>query len=93
MAFLNENFDNLKETIEAIGYRTSEVISEQKTKLEISVISRKRDKDFIELGKIYYSLLKNETEIPKETEELMNAVKEKNLQIIALKKQLADKSE
>ncbi len=93
MAFFGDSFDNLKDTIEAIGYKTGEVISEQKTKLEISVIERKRDKDFIALGKIYYSMLNKEADIPQDVAEIMSSVKKKNKQISALKKQLASKQQ
>lgn len=91
-----EIFDNAlnkaKEVFEVAYSKTGEVLSVQKQKFDIASLEAKREKDFCELGKIYYTLLKGCDEIEDaRTSQLVAAIENKNKTIEILKKDIYEK--
>lgn len=91
-----EIFDNAlnkaKEVFEVAYNKTGEVLSVQKQKFDIASLEAKREKDYTELGKIYYALLKSSENIEDaRTLELVASIEKKNKTIESLKKDIDEK--
>ena len=82
MDFLDNAIDKAREIFDVASKKTTEVVTTQKQKFDVSSIENKRSKDFQKLGEIYYEQIKD-TEI--ENEEIKILVEE-----IAIKNQKID---
>ena len=82
MDFLDNAIDKAREIFDVASKKTTEVVTTQKQKFDISSIENKRSKDFQKLGEIYYEQIKD-TQI--ENEEIKILVEE-----IAIKNQKID---
>ncbi len=81
MGFLDDALNKTKEVLDVAYKKTEEVVSVEKQKFDISSIKNKREKDFAELGKLCYELLKNDENASNEIKALIAAIGEKNAEI------------
>lgn len=89
MDFFDNVVNKTKEVMDVAYNKTSEVVSVQKQKFNLSSIEAKLEKDFAELGKIYFELIKDgEIDDPK-TAEVVAGISEKTGQIEKLKEEIS----
>lgn len=81
MEFLNNAIIKVKEAVDVACKKTGEVVCAEKQKFDISALKSKRDKDFIELGKIYYEKAKLQTVNDLNVLNLINSIDKKNDEI------------
>lgn len=83
-----ENIDQVivktKELFDVACQRAGEVVSVEKQKFGIASLKSKREKDYAELGKIYYELLKDSSDLNDEVRNLIDAITEKTEEIARL---------
>ncbi len=81
MGMLDEALVKTKEVFDAACQRTGEIVSVEKQKFSIASLKSKREKDFAELGKIYFELICEENDLEDETRNLIDAINEKTEEI------------
>lgn len=84
MGFLDDAITKTKEVFDVACKKTDEVVTTQKQKFSIASLESKREKDYADLGKIYFELVKKDTELSDETRNLVDAIIEKNEEIARL---------
>jgi len=85
MGFLDDAIIKTKEVFDVACKKTDEVVTTQKQKFNIASLESKCEKDYADLGRIYYKLVKDSTEIDDETRNLVDAIREKCEEITRLK--------
>lgn len=88
MDFLENAVNKAKEAIDVVSKKTGEVVTTQKQKFDVASIESKRNKDFMELGKIYYQMIKDSDIENAEVKALVDAIVEKSEKIKAIKEQI-----
>lgn len=81
MDFFDNAVSKAKEAFDVACKKTNEVVSAQKQKFDAASISNKRDKDFEELGKIYFEMIKNTEPEDEKIKALVEEIKDKNQKI------------
>lgn len=81
MGFFDNAINKTKEVLDVACKKTGEVVSVEKQKYNVSALKSKREKDFADLGKIYYELVKDQTDLTDEVRNLVDAISEKNDEI------------
>ena len=76
--------NNISSWLDIACQKTSEVVTTEKQKFNIAALKSKREKDYADLGRIYYELLKDNTELEDEVRNLIDAISEKNEEIARL---------
>lgn len=84
MGFLDDAINKTKEVLDVAYKKTGEVVTVEKQKYNISALKSKREKDYADLGKIYFELIKDNTDLNDETRNLVDAIIEKNEEIARL---------
>lgn len=84
MGFLDDAINKTKEVFDIACQKTGEVVTAEKQKFNIASLKSKREKDYADLGRIYFELVKNETDLDDDTRNLVDAIIEKNEEIIRL---------
>lgn len=84
MGFLDDAINKTKEVFDVACKKTDEVVTVEKQKFNIASLKSKLEKDYADLGKIYYKLVKDSTELDDETRNLVDAILEKNEEIVRL---------
>ena len=84
MGFLDDAINKTKEVFDVACQKTSEVVSVEKQKYNISALKSKREKDYADLGKIYFEQIKDSTDLSDEVRNLVDAIAEKNDEIARL---------
>lgn len=84
MSFLDDAINKTKEVFDVACKKTDEVVTTQKQKFSISSLESKREKDFADLGRIYFELVKNDDNLTDEARNLVDAISEKNEEIARL---------
>ncbi len=84
MGFLDEAINKTKEVLDVAYKKTGEVVTIEKQKFNITSLKSKREKDFADLGRIYFELVKDSTELDDNTRNLVDAICEKNEEIARL---------
>ncbi len=88
MDFFDNAVNKAKEVFDVAYKKTNEVVQTQKQKFDVSTIENKRNKDFMQLGELYYNQIKD-TEIENEKiKDLVEAITEKNMKIDELKQEI-----
>ena len=68
MSFIDDAINKTKEVFDVACKKTDEVVTTQKQKFSIASLESKREKDFADLGRIYFELAKNSTDLTDEQE-------------------------
>lgn len=84
MSFIDDAINKTKEVFDVACKKTDEVVTTQKQKFSIASLESKREKDFADLGRIYFELAKNNTDLTDEARNLVDAISEKNAEIARL---------
>ncbi len=84
MGFLDNAISKTKEVLDVACKKTDEVVTIEKQKFNIASLKSKREKDFADLGRVYYELIKDSTELDDNTRNLVDAISEKNEEIARL---------
>lgn len=84
MGFLDDAINKTKEVFDVACKKTDEVVTVEKQKFNIASLKSKREKDYADLGKIYFELVKDSTDLSDETRNLVDAISEKNEEIARL---------
>lgn len=84
MSFIDDAINKTKEVFDVACKKTDEVVTTQKQKFSIASLESKREKDFADLGRIYFELAKNSTDLTNEARNLVDAISEKNAEIARL---------
>lgn len=84
MGFLDDAISKTKEVFDVACKKTDEVVTVEKQKFNIASLKSKREKDYADLGRIYFELVKNDTELDDNTRNLVDAICEKNDEIARL---------
>ena len=84
MSFIDDAINKTKEVFDVACKKTDEVVTTQKQKFSIASLESKREKDFADLGRIYFELAKNSTDLTDEARNLVDAISEKNAEIARL---------
>lgn len=84
MGFLDDAITKTKEVFDVACKKTDEVVTVEKQKFNIASLKSKREKDYADLGKIYYELAKDSTDLSDEARNLVDAITEKNEEITRL---------
>lgn len=88
MDFFDNALEKAKEVFDVARTKTTEVVSTQKQKFDVVSIENKRSKDFEQLGKLYFELVKNEDIENEQIAVMVEAIKEKNKKIEELKEEI-----
>lgn len=84
MGFLEDAFNKTKEVFDIACKKTDEVVTTEKQKFNIASLKSKREKDFADLGRLYFEIVKDSTDIDDNTRNLVDAIIEKNDEIARL---------
>lgn len=88
MGFLDDAINKTKEVLDVACKKTGEVVTVEKQKFTITSLKSKREKDFANLGKIYFDLIKDDIDIDDNTRNLVDAIIEKNEEIDRLNQEI-----
>ena len=78
MDFLDNAFEKAKEVFDVACKKTNEVVTTQKQKFDIASIENKRNKDFLNLGRLYFEAVKDAEIEDIRIKNLIDSIKEKN---------------
>ncbi len=81
MGFLDDAISKTKEVLDVACQKTGEVVTTEKQKFAIASLKSKREKDFADLGRIYFELVKQKDDLDDNTRNLIDAITEKNEEI------------
>lgn len=62
MGFLDDAITKTKEVFDVACKKTDEIVTVEKQRFNIASLKTKREKDYIELGKIYFNMIKDDYE-------------------------------
>lgn len=88
MSFLDDAINKTKEVFDVACKKTDEVVTTQKQKFSVASLESKREKDFADLGRVYFELVKDSTDLTDEVRNLVDAISEKNEEIARLNKDI-----
>ena len=91
MSFLDDAISKTKEVFDVACKKTDEVVSHEKSRINIIALKTKCEKDYAKLGELYYKLLKGKEDISKEEKELVEAIDLKRQEINRLQAELDEK--
>ncbi len=60
MGFLDDAITKTKEVFDVACKKTDEIVTVEKQRFNIASLKTKREKDYTELGKIYFNLIKDD---------------------------------
>ncbi len=90
------NFDGAvskaKEVFGAACKKTEDALNVQKLKIEAAALESKRNKDFAVLGEIYYSQIKDNSDLKGQTKAVVDAINEKSEKLENLYMEISDNS-
>lgn len=81
MGFFDNALNKTKEVLDVACKKTDEVVTIEKQKFAIASLKSKREKDYADLGRIYYEIIKESTELDDDTRNLVDAISEKSEEI------------
>ncbi len=84
MGFLDDAINKTKEVFDVAYKKTDEVVTTEKQKFNIASLKSKREKDYADLGRIYYDLIKDSENLDDEIRKIVDAISEKNDEIARL---------
>lgn len=90
MDFLDNAIIKAKETIEVVSKKTSEIVTTEKQKFDVSALKAKLQKDYARLGRYFYENLKEDTELSSEAKTIVEEISKKIDEINKLEKEIAN---
>ncbi len=81
MGFFDNALSKTKEVFDVAAKKTDEVVTVEKQKFNISSLKSKREKDYADLGRVYFEMIKNDTSLSDEVRNLVDAITEKSEEI------------
>lgn len=81
MGFFDNAINKTKEVFDIACQKTEEVVTTEKQKFNITSLKSKREKDYADLGRIYFERIKDSTDIDDQVRNLVDAIQEKNEEI------------
>lgn len=84
MGFFEDAISKTKEVFNVACQKTGEIVTTEKQKFSVTSLKSKREKDFADLGRIYFDMVKDADDIDDETRNLVDAIIEKNEEIARL---------
>lgn len=72
--FLEDLGKRIEETVEIVGNKANEAMETQKLKNQIRTLERDNEKDYVELGKIFYKKFQNDEVVCEEAGPLCEAI-------------------
>lgn len=84
MGFLDDAISKTKEVLDIACQKTGEVVTAEKQKFNIATLKSRREKDYADLGRIYYELIKDSDDIDDNTRNIVDAISEKTEEISRL---------
>ena len=88
MGYLEDAISKTKEVFDVACQKTGEFVVTEKQKFSVASLKSKREKDFAALGKIYFELVKDETEVDDDTRNLVDAIIQKSEEIERLNEEI-----
>ena len=88
MGFLDDAINKTKEVLDVACKKTTEVVTVEKQKFVLASLRTKREKDFADLGKIYFELIKDNEDINDKTRNLVDAINEKTEEIYRINEEI-----
>ena len=88
MGFLDDALNKTKEVLDVACQKTGEVVTVEKQRFSIASLKSKREKDYADLGRIYFELIKDSNDLSDETRNLVDAIIDKNEEITRLNEDL-----
>lgn len=90
MGFLDNAINKTKEVIDVAYKKTDEVISVEKLKFDISSIKKNREKEYVELGKIYFEMIKEKSDLNEKEQKIVESIISKNNKIEELNREISN---
>jgi rRNA maturation endonuclease Nob1 len=90
MDFLDNAIIKAKETIEVVSKKTSEIVTTEKQKFDVSALKAKLQKDYAKLGRYFYVNLKEDTELSSDAKAIVEEISNKIAAIEALNSEIAN---
>lgn len=90
MGFLEDAIIKTKEAFDIACKKTDEVVSVEKLKFNISTIKKNREKEYVELGKIYFEKIKDNSELNEVEQKIVNGIIKKNAEIEELNREISN---
>lgn len=81
MGFLDDALNKTKEVIDVACKKTDEVVSVEKLKFNISSIKKNREKEYVELGKIYFEMIKDKDNLSEQEQKIVDGIIRKTNEI------------
>ena len=89
MDFLDTAIIKAKETIDVVSKKTGEIVNTEKQKFDVATLKSKLQKDYAELGRLYYASVKENNELDADTKAVVEQITEKIAAIEALNAEIA----
>ena len=84
MGFLDDAINRTKEVFDVACKKTDEVVTIEKQKFNIASLKTKCEKDYADLGRIYFEQIKDIVELDDNTRNIVDTIKEKLEEIARL---------
>ena len=81
MGFLDDALNKTKEVIDVACKKTDEVVSVEKLKFYISSIKENREKEYVELGNIYFEMIKDKDNLSEQEQKIVDGIIRKTNEI------------
>ena len=90
MAFFNDLWKKITDTVDVVGKKTNEVVEIQKLRGQISSLERETAGCYEELGRILFEKYENHEELPEEAEALCDTIAANMVLITEYENEIAD---
>ena len=90
MGKFDEFVNKAKETADVAFKKTGELVNTGKNKLNIATVKNEMEKDFADLGRIFYRQLKDNAENSEDVKRIIQDIKAKETEIEKLELEIAD---
>lgn len=87
--FFEQALVKVKDAFDVAYKKTGEVVNVQRQKFEVTSLNGKIEKDYAELGKIFFEQIKDSEDMPENVSVLVSAISEKKEKISSLNLEIA----
>jgi len=77
MDFLDNVISKTKDAIDVVSKKTGEIVTVEKQKFDVASLKTKLEKNYAELGKLYFKKIDDATELDAETKAVVDEIKKK----------------
>lgn len=88
MGFLEDAVDKTKEVFDIACKKTDEILTVEKQKFNLNSLKSKREKDFADLGRIYFELIKDDQELSEDVGQIVYDIQSKSDEIDRLEAEI-----